>query len=247
MRSFLSFYKHYLNLSKKIKSRNNCDFIGMFGKTYEDNLITSTKLYFDLNDYLDVDFFSKNNEKKVFKKYSPFIDFTRTFSNCIALKKNACNKINKYFHFKFVENFSYESIDCIFNINLEKFKKGMSFENNETKRYYYIDEQAFIKTILEKLKININTNELKYIEFTVNPLKGIFIFKNNDTKKILNGITENCPGYVINDVMSIYNNYNVYPCLFGKYYNASKFTVYWDLNHNNFNYSTKFFKYIIGT
>lgn len=218
----------------------------MFGKTYENGIVTNTKLYFNIEKNINLNEFLDNTENEIYSYYRPYIDINRTFSNCIALKRNTTNKkYSKYFHLKFQNDFNFNIKDNIFNIELDKFKKGLSVENGELRRYYYVDSEKEIDVILKKLDLEEADKNIKYIEFTYNPTKGILIYKNNDLEKIYKGIIHNCPEYIVNDVHFMKTNFNAVPCLYGKYSNLQKYTVYWDLNYNNFNAKSNLFKYII--
>lgn len=218
----------------------------MYGETYENGLITGTKLYFNLEKDCDTKDFLDSDMYKIFLSYKPYVNYDRTFCNCLALKKNLINnKLSKYFHLKFNNNFNFEEKDDIFNINYNNFKKGLSVENNDIKRYFYIDSKKEIDKILKELEIDEKSENIKYIEFTSNPTKGILIYKDNEDELIINSIILNCPTYITNQVNFFEKEFNIKPCLFGKYYKLKKYTLYWDLTFNNFNMKSKLFKYII--
>jgi hypothetical protein len=250
MNNFIKLYYSYIKLSNIHPfEKNNHKFIGMFGKTYEHNKIIATKLYFNIEKSINHASFPYQDKINLYEKYEPYIDYTRTFSNCIAIKKDLTkNKFTEYFHLKFNNQFKFDETDTFYNINLNNYKKGISVEFDKTKqdikRYYYISDILDIQTIFNQFNIKENASELKYIEFTFNPTKSIFIYKNADTEKLLKGITNNCPANVLLDVNAMTDRFGVKPCLFGKYYNTSKYTVYWDLNFNNFNLGSDLFKYI---
>lgn len=248
MNNFLNLYNSYIKLSNTHQfKKNNTKFIGMFGKTYENGKIVATKLYFNIEKHINCDSFPYQNKINLYKKYEPFVDYTRTFSNCIAVKKDLTkNNFTEYFHLKFNNQFKFDRLDTFHGIILNDYKKGISVEFDKTKedikRYYYISGISDIQTIFNQFNIKENASALKYIEFTYNPTKSIFIY--NNTEKVLTGITHNCPNSIVLDVHAMADSYGLKPCLFGKYHSIPRYTVYWDLNFNNFNLGSNLFKYI---
>jgi len=248
MNNFLNLYNSYVKLSSMHQfEKNNNKFIGMFGKTYENGKVVATKLYFNIEKPINCDCFPYQNKINLYKKYEPFIDYARTFSNCIAVKKDLTrNNFTEYFHLKFNSQFKFDELDTFHDINLSDYKKGISVEFDKTKedikRYYYISDAVNIQTILNQFNIKESASVLKYIEFTHNPTKSILIY--TDAAKLLTGIAHNCPDNIVRDMYIMTDTYGITPCLFGKYHNAPKYTVYWDLNFNNFNLGSDLFKYI---
>jgi len=238
-------FTDFLNSYKKIEKKYsyNEKWIGLVGKNYNNGKVTSLKVYYQIyNKILNEEYpFEKNYD--LYTKFFDYIDHKRCANNGIALKFNLHSKqYSGYFHIKFKEGFNFAENDSFISLPLKKFKKAVSVEfneNTEVRRYYYIDNVKDMEYILSFFKLKEDADRLKYIEYTHNPKKIILIFKNNSD--ILHCINNNCCNDVKADILSTNKNYNTAPSLMGKYFNSSKYSIYWDVNRDN-NFVNDFLK-----
>jgi hypothetical protein len=239
IQNFHEFYSWYNLLAKKYNYSEN--WLGIVGKNYFENNITSKKVYFQIWNILEKKDYPFDGFYNIYTKYASFIDMAKCANNGFALKQNLLtNKYNFYFHLKLLNTFSFDTEDIVNCITLQKYDKAVSveFSNSEIdiKRYYYIRDKEDINAFLSFLNIDENVDNIKYIEYTVSPQKGIFIYK--DPKSAVKGIVKNTNKFIIEDILNQSKQLNTRPAFFGKYHNG-KTAIYWDLNKNN-NFYEKF-------
>jgi hypothetical protein len=248
---FLDFTKRYLDIASKYDFTNPDEgFIGLYGITFNSDKLESKKLYFDIQKPIDSNDFIFPSKRSVYDKYIKFIDRSRSLSDCVSVKYNInSNQISENFHIKFTSSFSYEEKDFINSKSLDNLQKAISIEfdksREEVRRYYYIREQQLKLDTLTLLNIKEDPSNIKYIEYTANPQKGIIVFPSEKLPDLIyNCITSNAPGSLISYCNYIYDNFDLIPVLFGKYANSEKFTVYWDLNTFNFKPTADFYRFV---
>lgn len=239
IKDFHDFYSWYSSLAEKYNYTEN--WLGIVGKNYLDANITSKKVYFQIWNVLEREDYPFSGLYNIYTKYASYIDMERCANNGFALKQNMFTKnYNSYFHLKLKKTFMFDTEDIIEGINLSKYGKAVSIEFNDNKidvkRYYYVNEKNDMQKFLSIFNIEENADNLKYIEYTVMPQKGIFIYKTPEAS--IKGIVKNTNKFIITDILNSNKQLNTKPSFFGKYYNG-KTAIYWDLNKDN-NYYDKF-------
>jgi len=243
--SFKDLYNWYSDISYKynFKFADN-GWFGLYGITYKDNVPVASKLYVNIEAPIKEEDFPGINNLNLYSHLVQHADSDRCLNNCIALKRYS-DKIETYFHIKFKDNYKFAGNDIIGNIELSKYRQGVSVED-KVRRYYYITDTDDIQQILRIVDLDQDEKKVKYLEVTVDPIKCIVIFSDNDTALVNQIIDKNCSKKIINDVTRHRDLFNISPCLFGKYANENVKTVYWDLTTKNFFPNSKLYNYIIS-
>lgn len=235
-------FQSFLDICDKIAFSNNfkSDWFGILGLGYHKDLLVQKKIYFNFEKNINIDTFPFLTKKELYLSYVPYLDSARVAYNSIAIKQNlVTNTFTNYFHLKLNNSFIFKYSDNIIGINLKDVQKGVSVEFNEiktdVKRYYYIFNKNQVKAILALFKISLPVEVINFIEYTHNPKKIIIILNNINKKDILEFLKPNVSKSIYENTVTLSKNFNLTPCVFGKYLVGNKCAVYWDIYYNNFN------------
>ena len=175
MTSFEELYNWYSKISCKynFKFADN-GWFGLYGVTYKDSVPVANKLYVNIETPVTEEDLPDINNLNLYSHLVKHADSNRCLNNCIALKRYG-DKIETYFHIKFKDNYKFAGDDAIKNVELSKYRQGVSVEDR-ARRYYYITDKNDIQQILASVELDQDEKDVKYLEITTSPLKCIVVF-----------------------------------------------------------------------
>jgi len=238
---------------KDIHSYNIDNAAKMIGIDIKDAQLKRIKLYTELTEIPNVSVISNMlypTEIDAFNEYMPWWDSTRASGLAFGVKTDIYNIPTKYFHIKFKPTYTnilyYNQFNFIkyLGIDFNSLLKGISYDNEKSKFYLYVNDKRDITRILKYKKIdnNVDVGLIEELEiyatedsFKINIINNI---NNYSTKQnIKNIIPKNCLEIVskieylvksppIYNGISTNNIYSVYYSL------TNKENIY-DLLYNN--------------